>query len=198
MTIQLSPCTEALHAPAILGILNHAIVTSTALYDYQPRTLANMATWFAAKRAGDFPVIGAFDVGLEAGDERGEISGESGGGGEAPAKPTLLGFASFGAFRAFPAYKYTVEHSVYVHHAHRGRGLAKVLMNALIDAAQQQGKHVMVGAIDAANEVSLKLHADLGFQRVGTMPQVGFKFGRWLDLVLVQRVLTTPNTPVDG
>jgi L-amino acid N-acyltransferase len=172
---RLASCTEALHAPAILDILNHAIVTSTALYDYQPRTLANMATWFATKRAGDFPVIGAFSPDDE-----------------------LMGFASYGAFRAFPAYKYTVEHSVYVHHAHRGKGLGKLLMNVVIDAAQQQGKHVMVGAIDAANEVSLKLHTELGFERVGTMPQVGFKFGRWLDLALVQRVLATPDAPVDG
>lgn len=177
--MKLIPCTEALYAPAILDILNHAIVTSTALYDYEPRTLANMVTWFAAKRAGDFPVIGAVD---EAGD----------------GSQTLMGFASYGAFRTFPAYKYTVEHSVYVHHAHRGKGLGKVLMNAVIDAAQSQGKHVMVGAIDAANEASLKLHADLGFERVGTMPQVGFKFGRWLDLALVQRVLATPEQPVDG
>lgn len=173
--MKLQPCNEAQHASAILDILNHAIVTSTALYDYQPRTMANMATWFAAKQMGDFPVIGAFD-----------------------SENTLLGFASYGAFRAFPAYKYTVEHSVYVHHAHRGKGLAKQLMQAIIDVAQQQGKHVMVGAIDAANEVSLKLHADLGFERVGTMPQVGFKFGRWLDLALVQRVLATPAQPVDG
>jgi phosphinothricin acetyltransferase len=174
-TLRLSLCTESLHAPAILDILNHAIITSTALYDYQPRTLANMVAWFAAKRAGDFPVIGAF--------------GEDG---------ELLGFSSYGAFRAFPAYKYTVEHSVYVHHAHRGKGLGKVLMNAVIETAQSQGKHVMVGAIDAANEASLKLHTDLGFERVGTMPQVGFKFGRWLDLALVQRVLVTPVQPVDG
>ena len=171
----LAPCTEALHAPAILDILNHAIVTSTALYDYEPRTLVNMAAWFTAKRAGDFPVIGAFD-----------------------AHKTLMGFASYGAFRAYPAYKYTVEHSVYVHHAHRGKGLAKALMGAAIEAAQSQGKHVMVGAIDAANAVSLKLHADLGFEQVGLMPQVGFKFGRWLDLALVQRVLVTPKNPVDG
>lgn len=171
----LLPCDEAQHAGAILDILNHAIVTSTALYDYQPRTLANMTAWFAAKQSGDFPVIGAFDD-----------------------NNTLLGFASYGPFRAFPAYKYTVEHSVYVHHAHRGRGLAKQLMKAAIDAAQAQGKHVMVGAIDAANDISLKLHADLGFERVGTMPQVGFKFGRWLDLALVQRVLVTPEQPVDG
>lgn len=168
-------CSEAAHASAILDILNHAIVHSTALYDYQPRTLGNMGTWFAAKQAGAFPVIGAVD-----------------------AQGTLMGFASYGSFRAFPAYKYTVEHSVYVHHAHRGKGLGKTLMQAVIERAQAQGKHVLVGAIDAANEVSLKLHQDLGFERVGTMPQVGFKFGRWLDLALVQKVLATPAQPVDG
>ena len=174
-TTLLAPCTIADHGAAILAILNHAITTSTALYDYQPRTMDNMATWFAAKIAGQFPVIGVFDE-----------------------QQTLMGFASYGTFRAFPAYKYTVEHSVYVHHAYRGQGLAKVLMNAIIEQAQAQGKHVMVGAIDADNAISLKLHADCGFERVGTMPQVGFKFGRWLDLALVQRVLATPSQPIDG
>jgi L-amino acid N-acyltransferase len=168
-------CTQALHAPAILDILNHAIVTSTALYDYEPRTLANMEQWFAVKRAGDFPVIGAVD-----------------------GTGTLLGFASYGAFRAFPAYKYTVEHSVYVHHQHRGLGLGKQLMMAVIEQAQLQNKHVMIGAIDAANQASLKLHTDLGFERVGTLPQVGFKFGQWLDLAFMQKVLQTPESPVDG
>ena len=85
--MQLIACTHGAHAQAILDILNHAIVTSTALYDYQPRSLTNMRIWFDAKAAGGFPVIGAVD---EAG--------------------TLLGFASYGTWRAFPAYKYSVEH----------------------------------------------------------------------------------------
>ncbi len=168
-------CTHDRHAPAILDIFNDAIVNSTALYDYQPRTPANMATWFEAKRQGGFPVIG-----LEDGCGK------------------LLAFGSYGTFRAWPAYKYTVEHSVYVHRDHRGKGLGRAIMQALVDAARQHGVHAMVGAIDADNAGSIALHEQLGFQRVGTLPQVGFKFGRWLDLALYQLLLDTPAQPVDG
>jgi phosphinothricin acetyltransferase len=165
---------QAQGAP-ILAILNEAIVHSTALYDYKPRTMDNMSTWFAAKQAGGYPVIG-----LE--DEEGE----------------LLGFASYGSFRAFPAYKYTVEHSVYVHHAHRGRGLGRHLLQALIERARAQDVHVLVGGIDAANVVSIALHTQLGFMPCGIVRQAGFKFGRWLDLAFYQRILETPAQPVDG
>ena len=173
--MRLIACTHDAHAPAILDILNEAIVHSTALYDYQPRPLASMRAWFDAKAAGGFPVIGAVD---DAG--------------------TLLGFASYGVWRAFPAYKYTVEHSVYVHQDARGRGLAPLLMGALIDAARAQGKHVLVGAIDAANAPSIALHRRLGFSHAGTVRQAGFKFGQWLDVAFWQLILDTPAQPVDG
>ena len=168
-------CTPEHHADAILAILNEAIVTSTALYDYQPRTAASMAAWFAAKAAGRYPVIGAVD---EAG--------------------TLLGFASYGPFRAFPAYKYTVEHSIYVHREHRGRGLGRALLERLIEAARGQDVHVLVGVIDMANTGSIALHEQLGFRHAGTLQQAGFKFGRWLDVGFYQRILDTPGAPVDG
>ncbi|WP_066340643.1 GNAT family N-acetyltransferase [Azohydromonas lata] len=168
-------CTHARHAQAILDIFNEAIATSTALYDYQPRPLASMETWFAAKDKGNFPVIGIED---EAG--------------------TLLAFGSFGTFRAWPAYKYSVEHSVYVHKDHRGQGLGLKVMQALIAAAREHGVHAMVGGIDAANAGSIALHERLGFKHVGTLPQVGFKFGRWLDLAFYQLLLDTPLNPVDG
>lgn len=168
-------CTHTRHASAILDIFNDAIATSTALYDYQPRTLASMAPWFAAKDQGHFPVIGLED-----------------------ANGQLLAFGSYGTFRAWPAYKYTVEHSVYVHKDHRGQGLGLQVMEALIDAARQREMHAMVGAIDASNGGSIALHRRLGFQHVGTLPQVGFKFGRWLDLALYQLLLDTPRHPVDG
>lgn len=168
-------CTLEQHGEAILEILNDAIVNSTALYDYSPRTPENMITWFAAKSAGNFPVIGIED-----------------------AQGALLGFASYGPFRTFPAYKYTVEHSVYVHPDHRGKGLGRVLLERIIQAAENQGKHAIIGAIDADNTASLKLHESLGFARVGTLPQVGFKFGRWLDLAFMQLTLTTPADPADG
>ncbi len=171
----LVPCSVERHAPAILEIFNEAIVNSTALYDYQPRSEQSMQAWFETKRRGNFPVLGLEDR-----------------------DGTLLAFGSYGTFRAWPAYKYTVEHSIYVHQDHRGRGLGGVVMRALIEAARQRDVHALIGAIDAANSASIALHERLGFRHVGILPQVGFKFGRWLDLALYQLLLDTPAHPVDG
>ena len=168
-------CSFDRHASAILEIFNDAILHSTALYDYRARTPESMVGWFDAKRAGGFPVIG--------------IEGNDG---------VLLGFASYGTFRAWPAYKYTVEHSVYVHKDCRGRGLGRTLMQELIAAARQREVHAMIGGIDATNAASIALHEQLGFRHAGTLPQVGFKFGRWLDLAFYQLLLDTPSHPVDG
>jgi L-amino acid N-acyltransferase YncA len=173
--MKLIACTFDRHAGAILGILNEAIENSTAIYDYKPRPPESMVGWFKAKDAGRYPVIG-----LESDD------GE------------LLGFASYGAFRAWPAYKYTVEHSVYVHRAHRGCGLGRRLLREIVAGAEAEGVHVVVGGIDAANEASIALHASLGFVHAGTIRQAGFKFGRWLDLAFYQLTLRTPLQPVDG
>ena len=172
---RLVACGHDALAPAILAIFNDAILHSTALYDYQPRTPAHMRAWFDAKAAGALPVIGAVD----AADE-------------------LLGFASYGAFRPQPAYKYSVEHSVYVRQDQRGHGLGPLLMRALIDAARARQLHVMVGVIDAANAASIALHQRLGFVHAGTVRQAGFKFGRWLDAAFYQLTLITPEAPVDG
>ncbi|AOI72944.1 acetyltransferase [Burkholderia ubonensis] len=173
--VRLVDCSEAEHAAAILDILNEAIVNSTALYDYAPRPPQAMATWFATKRAGGFPVVGAVD-----------------------ASGRLLGFASWGTFRAFPAYKYTVEHSVYVHHEQRGRGLGERLLRELVRRARDAQVHVLVGCIDASNAGSIRLHTRLGFTHAGTLAQVGFKFGRWLDAAFYQLTLDTPDQPQDG
>lgn len=168
-------CNEADHASAILEILNDAIVNSTALYDYKPRPPEAMATWFGTKRANGFPVVGAVD---EAG--------------------TLLGFASWGTFRAFPANKYTVEHSVYVHRDQRGRGLGERLLLELIRRARGEQIHVLVGCIDATNGGSIALHTKLGFTHSGTIKEAGFKFGHWLDAAFYQLNLEMPVPPVDG
>lgn len=173
--MQFVACNYPAHAAAILDIFNEAIVNSTALYDYRPRAPESMVGWFKTKEAGRFPVVGALAPG-----------------------GTLLGFASYGTFRAWPAYKYTVEHSVYVHKEHRGQGIGRALMQQLVAEAESQQYHVMVGAIDVANAGSIALHEKLGFVRAGTIRQAGFKFGKWLDVVFYQRTLATPADPVDG
>ena len=174
----LVPCSFERHAPAILEILNDAILTSTALYDYQARTMDHMIAWFDVKARGGFPVLGIEDPDGPAG--------------------ALLAFGSFGAFRPFPANKYTVEHSVYVRKDQRGRGLGRVVLEALIAAATERQLHCMIGGIDATNAGSIALHERLGFTHAGTLPQVGFKFSKWLDLAFYQLILPTPHQPVDG
>jgi L-amino acid N-acyltransferase len=173
--MRLVECTQAEHGVEILEILNDAIVSSTALYDYRPRELSSMTSWFDTKVKGGFPIWGAL--------------GDSG---------ALLGFATYGTFRAWPAYKYSVEHSVYVQRESRGRGVGKALMGRLISSATEQQKHVLIGGIDAENASSVRFHEQLGFSHCGTIRQAGFKFGRWLDLAFYQLILPTPNEPSDG
>lgn len=168
-------CNYDRHASAILEIFNDAIANSTALYDYVPRPLESMVGWFKTKEANRFPVIGSES---DAGE--------------------LVGFASYGTFRAWPAYKYSVEHSVYVHKDHRGHGRGFKLMQRLIDRAREQQYHVMVGGIDITNAASVSLHEKLGFVHAGTIKHAAFKFGRWLDLGFYQLILDTPAHPVDG
>jgi phosphinothricin acetyltransferase len=173
--MNLIECSHDAHALAILDILNEAIVHSTALYDYAPRTLASMRTWFDVKGRSHYPVIGAVDD-----------------------QGSLLGFASYGAFRPHAAYKYSVEHSVYVHKDHRGHGIGRALLERLIVVANEQQYHVMVGGIDRDNRASIALHEKLGFEPAGIIRHAGFKFGRWLDLAFYQRLLDGPLAPVDG
>ena len=116
--------------------------------------------------------------------------------GQAAAK--VLGYGTFGQFRPYEGFRHTVEHSVYVHHAHRGLGVGERLLTALIARARAQDVHVMIGGIDIENAGSIALHRKLGFEHVGTIRQAGFKFGRWLDLGFFQRTLDTPRQPVDG
>lgn len=151
--------------PAILAIHNEVVANSTAIYSNDPSTLKERTDWRASRLAQGYPVLVARD------------------GGE------VLGFASFGDFRAWPGYAATVEHSVHVRADMRRRGVGRALLSALPDRARALGKHVILGGIDADNAASLALHASLGFERVAHFRQVGRKFDRWLDLVFVQRIL---------
>jgi phosphinothricin acetyltransferase len=164
--MRLVQCTNEHHGEAILAIFNHAIATSTAIYEYESRSRKSMVAWFETKQAQGFPVLG---LEMETGE--------------------LLGFATYGVFREKPAYRTTVEHSVYIHPDHQRLGLGKLLMKRLINTAKQQNYHVMIGAIDASNSGSIAFHKKLGFTNVGTIREVGFKFDQWLDLALYQLIL---------
>jgi len=171
MEYRIGSCTEK-QLPEILEILNEAILHSTALYDYKPRTMENMQTWFAAKQQGNYPIIGVFDPGEK-----------------------LLGFSSYGSFRNWPAYKYSVEHSIYIRSDRRGKGLGKMLLREIIKSAEEQDYHVLIGGIDASNTASIHLHEKEGFVLSGTIRQAGYKFGEWLDLSFYHLILKTPKYP---
>lgn len=163
---------DATHAdlPGILAIYNEVIATSTAVYAFEPVTLEDRAAWLEARQARQFPVL----VAMEA-DE-------------------VLGFASYGDWRgAWAGYKYTVEHSVHIRDGLRGKGIGRQLLQQLINEARQAGLHVMIGGVDADNKASIKFHERLGFAPVAHFNEVGFKFGRWLDLVFMQLLLSYPK-----
>jgi phosphinothricin acetyltransferase len=157
--------------PAILAIYNDAILTTTAVYDYQPHTLAMRQAWYDAKVAGGWPLFVADDAGA------------------------VVGFSSLGPFRAWAAYKYTVENSVYVAADRRGQGIGKLLLPPLIDAARRMEMHAIIAGIDATNVASYRLHQSFGFVEVAHFREVGYKFGRWLDLKFLELLLATPHKP---
>jgi len=159
--------------PQILAIYNEVIRNSTAVYSEEEFTAARGAAWFEAKVALGFPLIVARDA------------------------TGVTGFATFGEFRAWPCYRHSVEHSVHVRADRRGRGLGRLLVTELLARAAAMGKHVMIAGIDADNVVSIGLHRSLGFSAVGHFHEVGYKFGRWLDLVFMQCILSpTADSPV--
>ncbi|BAU76822.1 GNAT family N-acetyltransferase [Metapseudomonas furukawaii] len=152
--------------PGILAIYNDAVEHTTAIWNETRVDLANRRDWLAERTAAGFPVLVALN-------DAGEV----------------LGYASYGTWRSIEGFRHTVEHSVYVRGDQRGQGLGPALMQALIQRARAAGLHVMVAAIEAENAASIRLHQRLGFVTTGQMPQVGRKFGRWLDLTFMQLIL---------
>ena len=170
MTALNSPGLELREArePDLAGLTdlyNDVIATSTAVYRDTPVTLEERLAWWRARTAQGYPVL----VALEG--------------------ARVLGFATFGDFRSWPGYRYTVEHTVHVSATYRGRGIGRMLVQALFPRAVALGKHVMIAGVDAANTASIRFHERLGFVRAAELREVGFKFGRWLDLTFMQRFL---------
>ncbi|WP_107841093.1 GNAT family N-acetyltransferase [Metasolibacillus meyeri] len=146
----------------ILEIFNDAILTSTAVYLYKPQTLEQRIAWFETKQAANEPIFVY--------EEEGQVAG----------------YATYGPYRAYPGYAYTVEHSVYVHKAHHRKGIATKLMHILIEEAKEQGLKTMIACIDAENAASIISHEKLGFIFCGTIRNAGYKFERWLDVSFYQ------------
>lgn len=151
--------------PAILEIINDQILTGTALYDYQPRTLAQQLAIFDDKLQKGFPIIVA------------KVADE------------IVGFGYYSEFRFREAYKFTVEHSVYAKKNYIGKGIGHLLLTELIELAKKQNLHTMIGVIDSENESSIAFHEKFGFEKAGFIKESGYKFDRWLHSVFMQKML---------
>ena len=145
--------------------MNDAVQNTTSIYDYHPRTEGFVENWFVQKQKDKMPVL-VYEL-----------------------ENQVIGYGSYGIFRAWDAYRFSVEHSVYVHKDHRGKGIGRRLLEALILQAKTDGYHTMIAGIDSDNTASMCLHATLGFKEAGRFSEVGFKFDRWLNLVFMQLML---------
>ena len=151
--------------PAILAIYNDIILNTTAVWQYDPHTLEMRQEWFAIKRELGHPVFVATE------------------------QDKIIGFSTFGPFRQWQGCRYTVENSVYVAAESRGKGISKLLMPPLINAARELNMHAIVAGIEASNEVSISLHEKFGFTEVAHFKEVGHKFGQWMDLKFLELIL---------
>ncbi len=150
---------------SILNIVNHEILHSTVVYDYKERTYEQQLAWFEKKLQDNMPVI------------------------VAEKEENVLGFGTFGIFRPWDAYRFSVEHSIYTHHNFRGMGIGTLIMTELIRLATEKGYHTMIAGVDASNKGSFEFHKKFGFQEIGTFKEVGYKFDCWLDLIFMQLFL---------
>lgn len=151
---------------AILEIMNHNIRNTTAVYLYEDRTKEDLEDWFREKQYKGFPVY------VVEQDEK------------------ILGYGTYGTYRAYAGYRKTVEHSVYVVGEHQGQGIGSLLLSALVEKATMDGYHVMLAYIDADNQPSIRLHEKTGFETCGRLREVGYKFQRYLDVVIMEKILS--------
>jgi L-amino acid N-acyltransferase len=157
----------------ILDIYNDAVLNTTAVYTYKAHTLEGRQIWYKQKMEEGYPVI-VYEL-----DNK------------------VVGFATFGPFRPWPAYKYSIEHSIYVNPTYRRKGIATSLMKEIIAIANEREYKTLIAGIDAANEKSIAMHMNFGFEHSGTIKNAGYKFNNWLDLAFYQLNLNGPKNPVE-
>lgn len=155
--------------PAILAIYNEAVLTTTATYDYEPRTLRQRQAWFDDHRKSGHPIFVATEG------------------------SHIVGWASLSRYHDRVGFRFTTENAIYIAPPHQGRGLGKRLLQALMDSARQIGLHAIIAAIDSENEASIRLHLTFGFEKVGQFKRVGYKFNRWLDVIYMEYLLPVPK-----
>jgi phosphinothricin acetyltransferase len=165
LNMQVRPAVLA-DMPGVLEIYNDAVLHTTATYDYEPRTLEHRTQWFEERQRDRYPIFVAVEDGH------------------------IVGWSALNPFHARMGYRFTCENSVYVAADWRGRGVGKQLLGPLVEAAKSRGLHAIIAVIDADNAASIRLHAAFGFEQVGHFKQTGFKFGRWLDVVYMERLIT--------
>lgn len=149
----------------IMEILNYEIENSTSVYEDHPKDLKTLQQWFSEKKRLRFPVLVAVN------------------------ENQILGYSSFGKFRPHEGFRLTIEHSIYVAQQFRGKGIGHLLMERLLVHAKELGYHVIVAAVDSTNVKSIRFHEEFEFIEIGRMKEVGQKFGQWLDMVFMQRML---------
>jgi phosphinothricin acetyltransferase len=152
-------------AEAIRAIYNPEVLESTVTFDLVPRTLEDQQRWLD-EHSGAHPAVVAED-------------GES-----------IVGFGSLSEYKPRPAYRTSVEDSVYVHRAYQGRGVGRLILESLLSLATDHGFHAVFARIVGGHEASISLHARCSFELIGTEREVGRKFGQWLDVVIMQKLLT--------
>jgi phosphinothricin acetyltransferase len=158
---------------AILDIFNEALVHTTAVYSYEPATYDEQLTWFKHKQDDGIPVFVAED------------------------EHTLLGYITYGQFRPRPAYRYAMELSIYVDQRARNQGVGQALMEVILDHTEKAGIKTLICGIDSENKASIALCTKFGFRHSGTLNNVGYKFGNWLDLAFYQLDLKGPDHPIE-
>jgi len=161
MNIKIRKATEK-DIPEILEIINYEILNSTVIYDYEERSFAQQLEWFQNKEKKNMPVL------------------------VAEKEEQVAGYATFGIFRPWAAYQFSIEHSIYVHKEARGLGIGEKLMKELLQIAKERKYHTIIAGVDGSNEGSYRFHKKFGFKEIGRFNQIGYKFDKWLDLIFMQ------------